>query len=208
MRSYVWPFIYSFYVHQDYQTTSAIQPSRFIIIYPSLVSSPSTKTLFGNQFKFLHGGLGVVLYTIDGSLQATDERIVKLSSDLGSLLVLSSQHSVCKIHVKSVTSITGQIISLSPCVGSFTRIMTRHLFSAVDSVFFLGWRDLLSDDSISEITFWDNNVDSLNVEFIREYNRYRSELVSLMLPIQSLVRLSSPTLGWFVCLLFSSELVS
>ena len=86
--------------------------------------------------------------------------------------------------------------------------MTRHLFSAVDSVFFLGWRDLLSDDSISEITFWDNNVDSLNVEFIREYNRYRSELVSPMLPIQSLVRLSSPTLGWFVCLLFSSELVS
>ena len=70
---------------------------------------------------------------------------------------------------------------------------------------------LLSDDSISaEINCWYNNVDSLNVGFIREYNRYRSELVSLTLPIQPVVRLSSPTLDWFVCLFvcfFISELV-
>ena len=80
--------------------------------------------------------LGVLLCTIDGFVQATDERIVKLSSDLGSLLALSSNHSVCNFHVKSVTSVAVQIISLSPCVGSFTRILTRHLFSAVN--YFLG----------------------------------------------------------------------
>ncbi|XP_068738599.1 uncharacterized protein [Montipora capricornis] len=106
--------------------------------------------------------LGVVLNTIDGSVQATDERIVKLTSDLGSLQALSSQQSVCKVHVKSVASVAGQIISLSSCVGSVTRIMTRHLFSVVNSA--LSWDSevFLSEDSISEINFWANNVDSLN----------------------------------------------
>ena len=94
---------------------------------------------------------------------------MRLSSDLGSLLALSSNRSVGKVHVKSVTSVAVRITSLSPCVGSFTRILTRHPFSAVNSVF--SWADsgvLLSDDSI-----WYNNVDSLNVEFTRGYNRYR-----------------------------------
>ena len=46
--------------------------------------------------------LGVVLNTIDGSVQATDERTVNLTSDLGSLLALFSQQSVSKLHVKIV----------------------------------------------------------------------------------------------------------
>ena len=65
--------------------------------------------------------------------------------------------------------------------------------SSVNSVFSWDSDVLLSDDSISEINFWYINVDSLNVEFIRGYNRYR---------------LSSAPLDWFVCLfVFSSELV-
>ena len=79
--------------------------------------------------------LGVVLNTIDGSVQATDERIVKLNSDLGSLQTLSSRQSLCNVHVKRVASVAGQIISLSSCVGPVTRIMTRHLFSVVNSAF-------------------------------------------------------------------------
>ena len=67
--------------------------------------------------------LGVVLNTIDGSVQATDGRIAKLTSDLGSLQTLSSQQSPCKVHVKSVASFAGQIISLSSCLGSVTRII-------------------------------------------------------------------------------------
>ena len=106
--------------------------------------------------------LGVVLNTTDGSVQATDERIAKLTSDLGSLQTLSSQQSFCKVHVKSVASVAGQIISLSSCVGSVTRIMTRHLFSVVNSAFSWDSEVFLSDDSISEINFWANNVNSLN----------------------------------------------
>ena len=98
---------------------------------------------------------------------------MRLSSDLGSFLVLSSNCFVCKVHVKSVTSVAVQITSLSPCVGSFTRILTRHPFTTVNSVFSWNSGVLLSNDSILKINFWYNNVDSLNVEFIRGYNRYR-----------------------------------
>ena len=106
--------------------------------------------------------LGVVLNTIDGSVQATNERIVKLTCDLGSLQTLSSQQSVPQVHVKRVTSVAGQIISLSCCVESVTRIMTRHLFSVVNSASSWDCNVFLTDDSISEINFWANNVDSLN----------------------------------------------
>ena len=98
---------------------------------------------------------------------------MRLSSDLGSFLALSSNRSVCKVHVRSFTSVAVQITSLSPCVGSFTRILTRHPFTAVNSVFSWDSGVLLSNNSILEINFWYYNVDSLNVEFIREYNRYR-----------------------------------
>ena len=86
--------------------------------------------------------LGVVLNTIDGSVQATNERIAKLTSDLRSLQALSSQPFVRQAHVKSVASVAGQIISLSSCVGSVTRIMTRHLFSVVNSA--ISWGSELS----------------------------------------------------------------
>ena len=48
-----------------------------------------------------------------------------------------------------------------------------HPFSALNSIFSWDSGVLLSDDSILEINFWYSNVDSLSVEFIREYNRYR-----------------------------------
>ena len=40
--------------------------------------------------------------------------------------------------------------------------MTRHLFYVVNSDFSWDSEVFLSDDSISEITFWAYNVDSLN----------------------------------------------
>ena len=55
-------------------------------------------------------------------------------------------------HVKGVAIVTGQIISLSPCVGSVARIMTRFLFLVVNSA--RSWESevFLSDDSLSEIS--------------------------------------------------------
>lgn len=74
--------------------------------------------------------LGVILDTIDGTIQATDERIEKLNAGLVELLSCQPPR---KVHVKGVAIVTGQIISLSPCVGSVARIMTRFLFLVVNS---------------------------------------------------------------------------
>ena len=70
-----------------------------------------------------HLAVGVIFNTTDGSVKATDDRIVKLTYDLRTLL---SQPLPGNINVKTVASIAGQIISLSTCVGSVSRIMTRH----------------------------------------------------------------------------------
>ena len=103
--------------------------------------------------------LGVVLNTIDGTIKATEERIEKLNAGLVELLSFQPPR---KVHVKRVASVTGQIISLSPCVGSVARIMTRFLFSVVNSA--RSWESevFLSDDSLSEISFWKNNLLFLN----------------------------------------------
>ena len=75
--------------------------------------------------------LGVILVTIDGTIKATDERIEKLNAGLVELLSCQPPR---KVHVKRVASVTSQIISLSPCVGSVARIMTRFLFLVVNCV--------------------------------------------------------------------------
>ena len=64
--------------------------------------------------------------------------------------------------MKRVAIVTGQIISFSPCVGSVARIMTRFLFLVVNSA--RSWESevFLSDDSLSEISFWKNNLAFFN----------------------------------------------
>jgi len=103
--------------------------------------------------------LGVILKTIDGTIKAIDERIQKLNAGLVDLM---TSPPLRKVHVRNVASVTGQIISLSSCVGPVARIMTRFLFSVVNSA--QSWNNevCLSDDSLSEIIFWKSNVVPLN----------------------------------------------
>ena len=103
--------------------------------------------------------LGIILNTIDGSIKATDERIATLSRDLENL---STGQNPTRVHVKRVASVAGQIISLSSCVGSVARIMTRFLFSVISSAVSWDCQVLLTQDAISEIDFWRHNVHALN----------------------------------------------
>ena len=74
----------------------------------------------------------------------------------------------------------------------------------MNSVFSWDSGALLSDVSISEINFWYNNVDFLNVEFIRGYNRYR---VSFSDASDSACGAFVESASGLVCLFFfSSEL--
>ena len=103
--------------------------------------------------------LGIHLNTLNGTIRATDECIAKLSPDLAAF---SSYKTSSAVHVKRVASIAGQIISLSSCLGSVARIMTRFLFSVVNSAVSWDSEVSLSDDSLCEIEFWSNNVHVLN----------------------------------------------
>ena len=103
--------------------------------------------------------LGVILNTIDGSIKATDERIATLSRNLENL---STDQNPTRVHVKRVASVAGQIISLSSCVGPVARIMTRFLFSVISSAVSWDCEVLLTQDAISEIDFWRDNVHALN----------------------------------------------
>ena len=103
--------------------------------------------------------LGVIVNTIDGSVKATEERIDRLKHNLAAL---SYQRPPKRVPVKEVARVAGQIISLTCCAGSVTRIMSRHLFSVVNTAFSWEEQVQLTADSISEIQFWARNVDSLN----------------------------------------------
>ena len=92
--------------------------------------------------------LGVIINTIDGFIKATDERIAKLCHDLDSWFSLEYPS---RVHVKRVANIAGQIISLSSCLGPVARIMTRFLFSVINSAVSWNCEVLLTQDAISEI---------------------------------------------------------
>ena len=103
--------------------------------------------------------LGVVLDTTDGTIKATDERIEKLNAGLVELVSCQPPQ---KVHVKRVATVTGQITSLSPCVGYVARIMTRFLFSVVNSA--RSWESevfsqtTLFQKSVSGRTTWYSSI--------------------------------------------------
>jgi len=58
--------------------------------------------------------------------------------------------------------VVGQVISLTPCVGSVARIMTRYLYVNVNQK--LSWNSevVLTKEACDELAFWGENVDSLS----------------------------------------------
>lgn len=61
-----------------------------------------------------------------------------------------------------MAGVVGEIFSLASCVGSVACIMTRFLFSVVNSNVSWDSEVLLLEGSISETGFWRNIVQSLN----------------------------------------------
>ena len=56
----------------------------------------------------------------------------------------------------------GQVISLTPCVGRVARIMTRALYTVVNQKQSWNSNVELTKEACDELTFWIDNVDSLN----------------------------------------------
>ena len=66
------------------------------------------------------------------------------------------------VNVRSLATVVGQIISLTPCVGGVTRTMTSSLYAVVNTK--VSWNPtvVLTKEACSELVFWSQNVDSLN----------------------------------------------
>ena len=65
--------------------------------------------------------------------------------------------------VRDVASVVGQVISLTPCVGSVARIMTRALYTVVNQKQSWNCKVESTKEACDELTFWIDNVDSLNL---------------------------------------------
>ena len=64
--------------------------------------------------------------------------------------------------VRDVASVVGQVISLTPCVGSVARIMSLALYTVVNQKQSWNSKVELTKEAFDELSFWIDNVDSLN----------------------------------------------
>ena len=102
--------------------------------------------------------LGAVLNTSTSEISATAKRITSLQEDLATLLAIpSSCHPVRKL-----ASVCGKIISLGPCVGNVSRLMSRNLFAVINTAPTWNSYVRLSSEALAELVFWKSNAASLN----------------------------------------------
>lgn len=108
--------------------------------------------------------LGCVIDSNTGTIRATQRRIDKLQGLLGDLCLKleGNPHHAIFVHVKSLASIVGGIISLTRCCGNVTRIMTRYLHFVIHSRDH--WNSMVPLDISAqrEIRFWNANLERLN----------------------------------------------
>lgn len=102
--------------------------------------------------------LGTVIDTANSTIAATDKRIESLLCDLNDIL----RDSRLSVHVKKIAPVAGKIISLSNCVGNVTRLMSRNLYSLINSA--SAWSDYvqLNGEAVIELKFWQENLCKCN----------------------------------------------
>ena len=110
--------------------------------------------------KNIFSWIGFIINTRSGLIYAIDARIESLCCALNELC--AGFEVSASIHVKRLASIVGKIISLSPCCGNVTQIMTRYLHLIVNSRD--SWHSIvfLQDQAKKELLFWRDNLRNLN----------------------------------------------
>ena len=102
--------------------------------------------------------LGAFLNTSTSEISASAKRITSLQEDLATLLAIpSSCHPVRKL-----ASVCGKTISLGPCVGNVSRLMSRNLFAVINTAPTWNSYVRLSSEALAELVFWKSNAASLN----------------------------------------------
>ena len=102
--------------------------------------------------------LGIVLNSRCNRVSVTEKRISKLKKGIEFL----KQCEDSSVKAKELEAVIGQIISLSPCVGNLTRIMTRSIYAVLNQKKSWYANVPLSEEAREEIEFWESNDDCVN----------------------------------------------
>ena len=116
------------------------------------------KSLWGPTRRF--SWIGYVIDTHSGIISASDSRMEKCSADLNEVCATLDMSS--SVHVKTLVSLVGQIISFGSSFGNITRIMSRYLHHAINSR--SSWRAhvFLTSEARRELLFWRDNLRDIN----------------------------------------------
>ena len=103
--------------------------------------------------------LGLTWDLKEGILKLSEEKLVWFKTCL-----LDTLNKLSRISARELARLTGLIISLTPCLGDITSLMTRFLYYEINAS--NSWDRKMNvshnDNLIRELRFWEQNVDSLN----------------------------------------------
>ena len=106
--------------------------------------------------------LGIITDTHNGVHFLPKRLIESLITSISNVLINFRSSSA-----RSLALVTGKIISMQPVVGCISRLMTKYLYSAIDSG--KSWdfsTDLLArHEVLQNLKFWENNINSLKKLF-------------------------------------------
>ena len=104
--------------------------------------------------------LGFILDLGSGSYFVPDEKAAKLKACLSALELGS------RVHIRTLSSIVGQIISMSLAIGPVARLRTRALYSVINARITWSDRLVLSEDAKSELKLWKECLPAYNGQAI------------------------------------------
>lgn len=114
--------------------------------------------------------LGVTLNSLEGTIYISEHRLNKTRNTITQILADLKVHR--RLLVRKVSSLVGQIISMSIVIGHVTQIMTRSL--SIDILKAYSWESYipLSPESIEQIKFWQSNLEKVNTRNISDSDKY------------------------------------
>ena len=106
--------------------------------------------------------LGHVLHMTSNRLYISEERVERLYQKIQTVLADIEKKKFHLIPVRTVANIVGQIVSMHSVMGAKTRLMTRYLFSCINSRASWNAPIIVTPEGIGELKFWSSNIKALN----------------------------------------------
>ena len=106
--------------------------------------------------------LGHVFCFAENRLRLSDERIGRLEKHIDSILFEILHDSYPIIHVRTLASVIGQIISLQSVLGKYVSLRTPNLYNCISAR--ISWNSLIrvSQVAIGELKYWRKSARKLN----------------------------------------------